>query len=283
MGVVDAISSFIITYYPWYGRLVEKANLRTPTSQYIKLSVKISLYLFTILLVLSSLYFLSYIPTQYSGIFINFIIFLPLSIIAFLLTISGFMIYPVVRKVSLSNRLDKNLLNLVAFLYSMSASGSGLDDVFERVVESFGRNDAFPFAQYLYYRNVLGWDVSQSLKRVAERCPNEELSNIFSTLSHSVLVSENLTPVLETLYSRLMEIRRLDFAKKINSLSLLAEIFISSMVVLPVLAITILTIVAMVGASIFGVDPSLMTAMIVYLLVPIALVFIVAASVGEWE
>ncbi len=281
MGVVDAVSTFIVNYYPWYEVVIEKANFRIPTRQYIRLSVKISLTVFVCCLGLSSLYLLSYIPSPYAGLFSQFIIFLPLAFIAFLFSISAFMIYPIIRKISLSNRLDKNLINLVAFLYSLSASGADIDEVFNRIVESFGKEDAFPFVQYLHYRTVLGWDVSRALKRVAERCPNDDLANIFSMLSHSVIVSEDFTPVIETLYNRILEIRRLNFEKKVSSLTFLSEIFVSSMVVLPVMAITILTIISMVGSSIFGMDPALMTALIVYLLIPLAAVFIVAASVGE--
>ncbi len=281
MGVVDAISSIITTYYPWYEDIIEKANINIPTREYVYRAVRVTLALSITTLSLSLVYLLSFIPSPYSELFSRFIIFAPLSILIFLISMGGFIAYPFIRKVSLASKLEANLISLVAFMYSLSASGADLDEVFTRIVESFGPDEAFPFSQYLHYRNVLGWDVTKALKRVADRCPNEELANIFSMLSYSVVVSEDFTPVIETLYNRLLEIRRLNFEKKVNSLTFLSEIFISSMVVLPVMVITILIIISMVGSSIFGLDPALLTSLVVFLLIPMSAVFIIVTSVGE--
>ena len=281
MGVIDTISSFISTYYPWFEIVVEKANLKIPTNEYIRETVKTSLGLFLSSLVLSAIYLLHYLPTPYSWVFRNFILFVPISLMILFFSIAGFIVYPVIRKVILGNRLDTNLVNLIAFLYSLSASGADLDTIFSMIVDSFGKDEAFPFAQYLHYRDILGWDVSKALKRTAERCPSDELANVFFMLSHSVIVSENFTPVIETLYNRLLDVRRLNFEKRVSSLTFLSEIFISTMVVLPVLVITILIIISMVGGSVFGYDPALMVSLVVYILIPFAAIYVLIASIGD--
>lgn len=281
MGIVDAISSFISSYYPWFGMVVEKANLNIPTTEYIRSAVKTTLGLFASTVILSLIYLLHYLPTPYSYIFSKLIIFIPLPFMFLFFSIAGFTAYPLIRKVILGSKLDTNLVNLVAFLYSLSASGADLDTIFSMIVDSFGRDEAFPFAQYLHYRIVLGWDVSRALMRVAEKCPSDELANIFFMLGHSVIVSENYTPVIEALYNRLLDVRRLNFEKRVNSLMFLSEIFISTMVVLPVLVITILIIISMVGGSVFGYDPALMVSLVVYILIPLAAIYILIASIGE--
>ena len=281
-GILDRLTDIIYNAFPKYVEVVERADIDIPTWDYIRRGLRLSLLIMTITGLLSLPTLLVFIYTGPLAIlFSRFIIFLPLSLLLFSISFLIFWLYPYIKKIYLSSRIQPALVSLTAFLYALSSSGSDLDGIFSMVVESFDKVEALPFHKYLYYRRVLGWDTFRALKRAAERCPNDALADILDLLARSITLTEDLTPIIESIYYRVLDEQRIAFERRINSLTFLSEIYISTMVVLPILIITMLVIITMVGGGVFGFNPAVLTSLIVYLLIPIAAGFGILITSGE--
>ncbi len=282
MSVFDYLSDFLLRALPSFTKIVEKSEIQIPTRDYVKIGVKTSSTTLVVLYMLSQLYFLT-VFFNFPGeeILRYFVFFAPLSLIISLSVFIGFLAYPYIRKMLLSSRIRSGMLDMMTFLYALSASGANFDDIMFITSQAFDKKEALPFNKYLYYRRIMGWDLSKALKRTSERCPEDYIGNTFDILSDTIVSSGDISYTIETMYNKLLSEKRLELESKIHSLSFLSEIYISTMVVLPILSITMLVIISMVGGSIAGFNPALMATLVLYMMIPLALAFLVIVSSGE--
>jgi archaellum biogenesis protein FlaJ (TadC family) len=282
LGIFDAIGELFLDTFPGVREAIERSGMDTPSHDYIVRGLRISIIAFLTVYILSQLTFIPYF-VYFPGVEIlyRFVIFAPLSLLVFAVCLGVFLAYPYVRIAIASSKISAELLNIMTYLYSLSGSGATFDEIMKFMAESFDKDVASPFIRYYYYRSVLGWDVNRALNRAAERCPNLKLAEVLFTLSQTIITTENITPTVETLYNKILNDKRIELESKIDSLSLLSEIYIAAMVVFPVLAITILIIISMVGGTLLGMDPPLLTSFVVYLMIPLSIAFVVLLSAGE--
>ncbi len=282
MTLFEYIGEILIRFFPGLREAIDRSELQTTARDYVAQGVKHTVIVFLSLYAVAQLVFLPYI-VRFPGVEFFFIFgwFAPLSLISGSIVLISYIAYPYIRKIYLSSKISSALLSIMAFLYALSSSGTSFDDMMEFIVQSFDKQESIAFMKYLYYRNVMGWDASKALKRAAERCPNVELGNILELISNAMIITEDITPMIETLYTKTLSEKRLELESKINSLTFLSEIYISLMVVLPVLAITMLVIIAMMGGVLVGINPVILTSLVVYLLLPLSLAFMVVLSTGE--
>ncbi len=282
MTPFEYMADIFLRIFPNFKEVIDRSEIQTTARDYLSHGIRNTVLVFLSLYALAQLVFVPYI-LNFPGVEFFFIFgwFAPLSLVAGLLVLLAYIMYPHIRRIYLSSKISSALLSIMAFLYALSSSGTSFDDMIEFIVESFDKHEAIAFSKYLYYRNVMGWDASKALKRSAERCPNYELGEILELMANAVVITEDITPMIETLYNKTLTEKRLELEAKINSLTFMSEIYISLMVVLPVLAITMLVIIAMMGGALVGLNPVILTSLTVYLLIPLSLAFIVVLSTGE--
>ena len=282
MNPFEYIADIFLKIFPNFREVIDRSEIQTTARDYLTRGIRNTVLVFISLYALAQLVFIPYIISlPGSEFFFIFGWFAPISLMAGLTVLLAYIIYPHLRRIYLSSKISSALLSIMAFLYALSSSGTSFDDMIEFIVESFDKDEAIAFTKYLYYRNVMGWDASKALKRAAERCPNYELGEVLELMANAVVITEDITPMIETLYNKTLTEKRLELEAKINSLTFMSEIYISLMVVLPVLAITMLVIIAMMGGALVGINPVLLTSLTVYLLIPLSLAFIVVLSTGE--
>ncbi|NIO36991.1 hypothetical protein GTO27_04735, partial [Candidatus Bathyarchaeota archaeon] len=102
---------------------------------------------------------------------------------------------------------------------------------------------------------MFGLDVTSSLRDITFRSPSETFSKLFIGITNTVKTSGDLKSLLTFETKRLLHAKREQLKKTLRTLVAIGEIYISAMVIGPILFIVILTILSIMGNVTFGLTP----------------------------
>lgn len=179
--------------------------------------------------------------------------------------------YPVYKVYSRRVSIEKDLPYTVAYMASLASSGMGL----ERILEYAGlheTNREIKRELFLVLRDIkaLGLDTLTALARLASRSPSAVLTGFVLALREAYATSGDLKSVLMH-YSKLMLSEKTQRLRSlINSLSLLAEVYTTMMVAAPLMFITMLIVINILGGGVLGLSPDLLILILTFILLPSA-------------
>ncbi len=172
-------------------------------------------------------------------------------VVCALITRTVTLIVPRVAATARARRIDADFPNVATLAYSLAQGGVGIVDIFRVVTEEKeAYNDiSSEFALVIYEVDILGQDILQGLQTVAETTPSRTLRGFF----------EGLVTVLRSgaeprdYFKRQTELQLAnaenELEKELEGASLLAEVYVSGLLVLPLLLLVILSVLSMLGGS----------------------------------
>jgi len=208
---------------------------------------------------------------------LSFLLFLIFTLLFLLLALC----YPVYRRYSRSVSVDARLPYTIAYFSALAASGMGLEDVVERVEEveevKATRRELDLFLTDL---RLLGLDVLTALERRARASPSVILSLFFAGLRDAYITAGNLYEFSAFMARRLLEIKRYELRRIVNTVSMLAEVYVTLMVAAPLMFVVMLSVIAMLGGSVGGLPPQLLIALLTVVGTPASAAAILIALDG---
>jgi flagellar protein FlaJ len=160
---------------------------------------------------------------------------------------------PVYQKNQNMNYLENNLIYSLSYMSCLSSSGMPLERIFRRVSEV---EDNPPLQalinKFLVNVNLLGIDVLTALNQMAEQSPSKTLAKQVTSIRTTVMTSGDLKNLLLYEVERQLQKKREKLKNSINTLVYLGEIYVTMMVVTPVLFILMITILSIMGGSFGG-------------------------------
>jgi flagellar protein FlaJ len=160
---------------------------------------------------------------------------------------------PVYQKNQNMNYLENNLIYSLSYMSCLSSSGMPLERIFRRVSEV---EDNPPLQalinKFLVNVNLLGIDVLTALNQMAEQSPSKTLAKQVTSIRTTVMTSGDLKNLLLYEVERQLQKKREKLKNSINTLVYLGEIYVTIMVVTPVLFILMITILSIMGGSFGG-------------------------------
>jgi hypothetical protein len=176
--------------------------------------------------------------------------------------------YPIQRKNSFKSNLENNLAYSFGIIGVLSSAGLYIDRLFESLATSES-NPVLAELAKRFLRNVriFGLDSEAALKEVAEHSP----SGAFSKMLNSIAVAFRTTGSVHDLVmfesSRLLQEKRDKLKKQTSNLAVMAELYITLVVVGPIIFIVMMAIFGLLPAG--GLpDPVLVINIIVFLGIP---------------
>ncbi|MFB6193249.1 MAG: type II secretion system F family protein [Candidatus Nanohaloarchaea archaeon] len=168
------------------------------------------------------------LSTGISGFLMGIIFGIIFSILVF----AGFYIYP---SILISNRASKirdTLPFATMYLSTLAGTGTSLPEIFENLseVEEYGEvsKEAAKISRDV---NTLGMDISEALKRAAERTPSDDFEELVWGINHSITTGGSLREFLRQRAETLMN----DYQRRVeefaDQLSLLVEMYITIVIV----------------------------------------------------
>jgi len=193
-----------------------------------------------------------------------------LSIAASGLTGFALLYRPLHRRNQMRGKIDDGLVYALSYMAVLSAGGVSIEQMMERVSEVEENPPLRRLAEkFIMDVSFFGFDVSSALRDISRRSPSEALRKLLDSVNNTVLTSGDLKSLLTYEVERQLRRRREGLKKTMGTLTYLGEMYVTLMVVSPVLFILMLTILSVLGGGGVGVSSVLQLNLVVFLGIPI--------------
>jgi len=189
--------------------------------------------------------------------------------------------YPVYRRYSRGVSIESRLPYTIAYFSALAASGMGLESIVERVVEvEEVKATRRELELLLTELRLLGVDVITALERRSRMSPSVVLSLFFAGLRDAYVTAGNLFEYSAFMARRLLELKRYELRRIVNTVSMLAEVYVTLMVAAPMMFVVMLAVIAMLGGAVGGLPPQLLIALLLVVGTPASAAGIIVALDG---
>jgi len=242
------------------------------------LPLPISFFIISTLVSLLRLQFPGWFP-----LFLSLIISLVSGGVTFVL----FLYYPIYKASALKRLIEKNLVYSANYMTILSSAGATTEDTFNslrRVGQVFGLRDSA--SSIVKHVELLGEDTIAALDGESRRTPSKEYADFLQGYIATIQSGGNVQNYLMTMAKKFMDSRRRLLNKMIGQLGLAGELFVAALVALPIIMVTMLSIMGFFGGEVMGglSAPQLM-AMMVYVLIPftaVGVLVFIDAVMASW-
>jgi flagellar protein FlaJ len=200
-----------------------------------------------------------------------------LSTVASITVIAMFVAYPLYRRKQIGAEIDLNLVYTTGYMEVLSAGGIPIERIFDRVIQVERHPAIRDSAKRLITDvKVFGLDVVSSLNDVIKHSPSEVFSKLLVGIINTLKTSGDLTGLFTFETERLLNMKKEQMKKTLNTLLGLGEVYIAGVVMGPVTFIIMITILSVMGTVAFGISPIMQLNLLVFLGIPmICLLFII--------
>ncbi|MDA4112162.1 MAG: type II secretion system F family protein [Thaumarchaeota archaeon] len=166
-----------------------------------------------------------------------------LSGVAFGLALVIWLFYPMLRRRSSKSKLEGQLAYSFGILGVLAAAGINLERLFERIATSESNPVLADLAKrFLRNIRVFGLDTETALAEVAEHCPSEAFSKMLDSIAVAYKTTGSIHDLVFFESARLLQEKRDKLRKTIGTLAVMAELYITLVVVGPIIFIVMMAI-----------------------------------------
>ncbi|MFQ6065041.1 MAG: type II secretion system F family protein [Candidatus Bathyarchaeia archaeon] len=254
---------------------LRRSGIKISFRAYVSLAILASLLVSISLLILVPvnlilLLHLPYLPSLLFGV--------GSSLFAGALVVIGFYVFPVYRADDLKRRLDDGL----PFTAGYMAILAGADVPPDRIFRSLAQIEA-PFAVSDEARTIVrdvelfGFDILSALKSASSRTPSSRFKGLLEGFIATVHSGGSLTRYLTDKSRQFMKLKQIALTKLSDTFGMLAEFYVTVLVVGPLILVVMLSVMAMLGGGASGLlNPRLLLYLLTYLGIPIgSIVFLI--------
>jgi len=203
------------------------------------------------------------------------------------LTFVIYQYYPSYMAGERKTEIEKNLVYVTNFMGIMSSAGATTEDVFLALVRA-GNIYGIEKSTRAIIRDVeiLGKDILTALDDESKRSPSTDYVDLLQGYISTISTGGDVVPFLSVMSTQFLETRRRMLAKLIEQLNLAGEIFVAALIALPVILITLLSIMGFFGGSVGGaLSPPQLMMIVVYAVIPvlaIVIIILIDAILSSW-
>ena len=166
------------------------------------------------------------------------------------LALFGLLYYPVYHKNQMSKKIDNTLIYTVSYMTVLASSGVSFERIMENVAEVEAKGPLKRLvSKFITDVRLLGFPMSRALKDMASRSPSKSLTQLLEGVDNISQTSGDLKSLFDFNYRQLLNVKRQQLLKMLNSLTYIGEIYVTLMVVAPILFIVMLTILSILGGG----------------------------------
>ena len=170
--------------------------------------------------------------------------------IVFAVSLVSWLYYPVLRRRSYRAKLEGQLAYSFGILGVLAAAGMNLERLFERIAYS-DSNPVLADLAKRFLRNIrlFGMDTETALAEVAEHSPSQAFARMLDSIAVAYKTTGSIHDLVMFESSRLLQEKRDKLRRTIGSLAVMAEIYITLVVVGPIIFIIMLAIFTLLPAG----------------------------------
>jgi len=208
----------------------------------------------------------------------NLVLIILISVLTAVTTFLVFWVYPSFKAGERSRKINLALTNAVNTMATIAGTGVPPAVIFWSLVE-FRRYGEVSRESEKILNDIenFGLDLVQALQRAANRSPSPLFSELLWKMIATIRTGGNLREYLYLEGNRLMEVERMKTEAAIETIGLIAETYVTALVVGPVFIIIMTTIMGIMGTPMSQVN--LINNVVVYFGLPIGYaIFIIAVD-----
>jgi flagellar protein FlaJ len=198
-----------------------------------------------------------------------------------------FLFYPSYSASILKIRIEKNLVYIVNYMAILSSSGATPGQTFTSLA-SVGEVYGIRESARSVIKNVelLGEDIISAIDDESKKTPSKEYADFLQGYIATLRAGGDLQSYLMTMSEKLIDSRRRLLVRMIGQLDLIGEIFVAGLVALPIIMITIFSIMGFLGGTVLaGLSAPQLMALMAYVYVPFtaaAVLVLIDSIVSSW-
>ncbi len=195
-------------------------------------------------------------------------------------TIVGFYVYPNYVAGNRKRSLESSLPTASSFIAAMASAGVAPDKAFLALANENIKLEVAKEAEKIT-RNIeiLGYDLLSALELAAENSPSRVYSSFLEGLVSVVISGGDLTSYLTNETKMLMREKVREEKEFIESLGVVAELFLVIGVVTPIFFVIMLAVLAIMSSE-SGTQGTILMALLTYVLIPIGMSVIIVLIDG---
>jgi archaeal flagellar protein FlaJ len=203
---------------------------------------------------------------------------LPFSILASLVlaalvfgtALVSWLYYPLLKRRTYKSKLENQLAYSFGILGVLASAGMNMDRLFERIATAESNPVLADLARrFLRNIRVFGLDTQTALEEVAEHSPSETFAKMLGSIAVAQKTTGSIHDLVMFESSRLLQEKKDKLHKTIGSLAVMAELYITLVVVGPIIFIVMMAIFVLLPSSKNLPNPILIINLIVFLGIPV--------------
>ena len=247
---------------------LQRSELRIGFKAYVSWTILASLLacISTLVLVPMSLVFIAHLSLTLSMLFgISGAMF------AGAFTIIGFYSYPIFRADSLKRDVEGELPFTTSYMAILAGAGVSPDRIFVSLTNAhFSPRASVEARTIVRDTELFGFDILSALENASKRTPSKRFKEMLEGFIGTVHSGGNLAAYLTNRSKEYMELRKINLRKFSDTLSILAEFYVTLLVTGPLIFVVMLAVMGMLGGGGFGLmDPRLLLNLLTYLGIPL--------------
>lgn len=178
--------------------------------------------------------------------------------------------YPLHHRNQRRGKLENDLVYSLSYMTVLSASGIPIERIMERVSEVEENPSLKQLAtKFMMNIELFGFDATSALRDISSRSPSDILKKLLDSMNNTIQTSGDLKGLLTYEVERLLQRKRDGLKKMMGTLTYIGEMYVTLMVVAPILFILMLTILSVMGSGPFGASSILQLNLIVFFGIPL--------------
>lgn len=176
---------------------------------------------------------------------------------------------PILNLKNRASRLTEELPHFISYMATLATSGLSLEGIFKTIANEDSEEEIVKDCRFLT-RNieVLGMDLVTAINDLIKRSPKGAYSELLEGSIITVQTGGDLKEYLISFAKVQMEEKKMRLTKSTESLGVMAEMYTIMLIVFPLMAIIMLSIMALMSPDLGGFDLMTIMNLLTYVLVP---------------
>lgn len=196
-------------------------------------------------------------------------------------TVIAFYAYPVFRADSMKKNIEGELPFTTSYMAILAGAGVSPDRIF-RSLTNERVSPAISVEAKTVVRDVelFGFDVISALENASKRTPSQKFKEMVEGFIGTIHSGGNLAAYLTSRSRQYMDAKRITLRKFADTLSILAEFYVTMLVAGPLIFVVMLAVMGMLGGGSGLMNPVLLLTLLTYVAIPMgSLAFLVLLDI----
>ncbi|WP_268542945.1 type II secretion system F family protein [Candidatus Nitrosotenuis cloacae] len=186
------------------------------------------------------------------------------------MTFFGMQAVPILNAKNRATKLSEEIPHYIGYMATLCASGLSLEGVFKSIAKEDSTEEIVKDSKFVT-RNIeiLGMDVVTAVNDLIKRAPRGPYSEMLEGAIITFKSGGNLREYFLATAKVHLEEKKLNVKRTTESLGILAEIYTILLIVFPLMAVIMLSIMAIMSPNLGGFDLVTLMNMLTYIMVPL--------------